>query len=114
MKFMTVVYNAEFEVLMGNARAQAAVMVIPPGGREGGKGNRHKGADQWLYVVEGNGRATVNGKVYRLGPDVLLLIEQGDVHEVANDSDAPLKTLNFYAPPAYAEDEEALPAGRSK
>ncbi|MGV3593324.1 MAG: cupin domain-containing protein [Gammaproteobacteria bacterium] len=113
MKFATVVYNAEFEVVMGNARAQAAVMVVPPGGAEGGAGNRHKGADQWLYVVSGKGRATVNGKPYRLGPDVLLLIEQGDIHEIRNDGDEPLKTLNFYAPPAYTEDEDELPAGRS-
>lgn len=112
MKYQTVVYNAEFEVLMGNARAQAAVMVVPPGGSEGGAGNRHKGADQWLYVVAGKGRATVNGNTYRLGPDVLLLIEAGDVHEIRNDGDEPLKTLNFYAPPAYTEDEEALPAGK--
>jgi mannose-6-phosphate isomerase-like protein (cupin superfamily) len=113
MKFATVVYNTEFDVIMGNARAQAAVMVVPPGGAEGGAGNRHKGADQWLYVVEGKGRATVNGKTYNLGPDVLLLIEQGDIHEIKNTGAAPLKTLNFYAPPAYTEDEEALPAGRS-
>ena len=112
MKFATVVYNAEFEVVMGNARAQAAVMVVPVGGSEGGKDNRHRGADQWLYVLSGSGRATVNGKTYRLGPDVLLLIEQGDIHQIENDGSEPLKTLNFYAPPAYTEDEEVLPAGK--
>ena len=30
---------------------RAAEMVLPPGKTEGGQENRHRGADQWLYVV---------------------------------------------------------------
>ena len=40
---------------------QAAQMVIAPGGKEGGPDNRHRGADQWLYVAEGTGVAIVEG-----------------------------------------------------
>jgi hypothetical protein len=28
-------------------------MVLAVGGKEGGSENRHQGADQWLYVIEG-------------------------------------------------------------
>lgn len=113
MKQAKVIYKDEFKVITGNARSQAAVMVLPPGESEGGKGNRHKGSDQWLYVAAGAGTATIKGKAHKLGPGTLLLIEHGETHEIKNDGEEPLKTLNFYVPPAYSEEEEPLPSGES-
>jgi len=42
----------------------------------------------------------------------LLLIEQGDRHEIRNTGRALLRTLNFYTPPAYRADGTELPRGR--
>jgi len=105
-------FGKGFKVALGNARSQAATMVIAPGDAEGHAGNKHKGADQWLLVVSGEGRATINGHRYRLRPRVLLLIERGDRHEIRNDGTAALVTLNLYVPPAYHADESERPAGR--
>jgi mannose-6-phosphate isomerase-like protein (cupin superfamily) len=113
MKQAKVVYKSDFEVIAGNARSQAAVMVLPPGEAEGGKGNRHKGSDQWLYVAAGNGTATIKGETHKLSPGSLVLIEHGETHEIKNTGNEPLATLNFYVPPAYTEDEERLPSGKS-
>ena len=101
-----------FRVVLGNRRAQAAEMVIAPGGAEGGPGNRHRGADQWLYVIDGKGYAMVNGRRRLLRAGSLLLIERGDVHEVRNSGRALLRTLNVYVPPAYRTDGTPLPRGR--
>ncbi len=101
-----------FRVAIGNRRSQAAEMVLPPGDREGGPDNRHRGADQWLFVLSGRGAATVNGKRYPLRSGSLVLIERGDTHEIRNTGDAPLKTLNVYVPPAYTGEGEELPAGK--
>jgi mannose-6-phosphate isomerase-like protein (cupin superfamily) len=90
-----------FRVAFGNARAQGAVMTIAPGERQGDAQNRHADADQWLYVVEGTGTAVVQDKPQALRPGVLLLIEKGERHEVRNDGEQPLKTLNLYVPPEY-------------
>ena len=88
-------------------------MVLPPGESEGGPDNRHRGADQWLFVVSGSGRATLNGRHYPLRAGRLLLIEQGDTHEIKNTSRRDqLVTLNFYVPPAYTSEGEELPAGQ--
>ena len=106
-------YEDGFAVAFGNGRAQAATMVIAPGGAEGGPDNRHRGADQWLYVVSGQGAAIVEGETHVLRPGVLLLIERGEAHEIRNTGPEPLQTLNFYAPPAYTPDGETLPAGES-
>jgi mannose-6-phosphate isomerase-like protein (cupin superfamily) len=59
-------------------------MTLTPGASEGGPGNRHRGADQWLYVIEGRGRAIVNGRSFALEPGTMLLIERADLHEIRN------------------------------
>jgi mannose-6-phosphate isomerase-like protein (cupin superfamily) len=101
MQSKTLDFDEGFRVAFGNVRAQGAVMTIAPGEREGDAQNRHAKADQWLYVVEGSGTAVVEGKPQTLRPGVLLLIEKGERHEVRNDGQQPLKTLNLYVPPEY-------------
>jgi mannose-6-phosphate isomerase-like protein (cupin superfamily) len=105
-------FGRGFRVAFRNARAQAAEMTIAPGDAEGDARNRHRGADQWLFVVSGTGVATVNRRRYRLKAGSLLLIERGDEHEVRNTGRSLLRTLNVYVPPAYAPDGDELSAGR--
>jgi hypothetical protein len=71
-------------------------MVI--GKAEGGPRNRHRGADQWLYVVSGLGVAKSGTK--RLP------------HEIRNNGRTLLKTLNFYVPPAYTKSGDELPRAK--
>jgi mannose-6-phosphate isomerase-like protein (cupin superfamily) len=101
-------FGRGFRVSIGNDRAQAAQMVIAPGGREGGADNRHRGADQWLFVVAGIGQAIVNGKRYPLRPGSLILIERGDRHEIRCTGRTDLKTVNIYLPPAYSQSGKEL------
>ena len=104
--------RSQFEVVLANRRSQAAEMVLWPGKSEGDSENRHRGADQWLFVVSGTGQAVVNGKRYRLRAGTLLLIERGDTHQIKNTGRGKLATLSFYVPPAYTADGEELPAAR--
>jgi mannose-6-phosphate isomerase-like protein (cupin superfamily) len=112
MKRKQLTLGKGFRIAFGNRRAQAAEMVIPPGDAEGDPRNRHRGADQWLFVISGKGRALVNGRRYALRAGSLLLIERGDRHEVRNTGRGLLRTLNVYVPPAYRKDGEELPAGK--
>ena len=105
-------FGKGFHVALRNARAQAATMVIAPGDAEGGPDNDHRGADQWLFVLSGTGRATIAGKRHALRAGTLLLIARGSKHEIRNLGRAPLKTLNLYVPPAYRKDGEPLPRGK--
>ncbi len=112
MKSKHLRFGKGFRVAIGNRRSQAAEMVIEPGDAEGDPTNRHRGADQWLYVVSGTGLATVNGRRHRLRAGTLLLIEHGDRHEVRNTGRGRLRTLNVYVPPAYTKAGDELPAGK--
>ena len=88
-------------------------MTLAPGDAEGGGDNRHRGADQWLFVQAGTGLAIVNGRRVRLRAGSLVLIERGDLHELRNTGRTPLRTLNVYVPPAYTKKGEELPRGRN-
>ena len=102
-----------FRVVLGDEHSQAAQMTLGPGETEGGPDNRHRGADQWLYVVSGTGSATVAKKRIELRKGTLMLIERGQTHEIRNTGRTPLKTLNLYVPPAYTADGDELSRGRS-
>lgn len=112
MKRGTVQYRRGFHIIVQNSHSQAASMVIDAGQSEGGPDNRHKGADQWLYVESGAGEAIINGHTYEIEGGALLLIEQGDTHEIRNTGSGPMKTFNIYVPPAYNAKGNELPPGR--
>jgi mannose-6-phosphate isomerase-like protein (cupin superfamily) len=112
VKRKTLRFGRGFRVAVGNGRCQAAEMVIRPGDSEGGRGNRHCGADQCLFVLSGVGVAKVNGKRYALRKGVVMLIERGDEHEISNTGHAHLRTLNFYNPPAYSSNGDELPSAQ--
>ena len=112
MKRKQLRFGVGFRVAIGNRRSQAAEMVMKPGKGEGDPANRHRGADQWLFVESGRGVAVVNKRPYALRAGTLLLIEKGDEHEITNTGRTLLKTLNFYVPPAYTKAGDELPPGR--
>ncbi len=112
MKRENLRFEGGFRVVLGNRDAQAAEMVLSPGAAEGGPENRHRGADQWLYVLSGTGIATVNGEDHPVEEGSLMLIERGEEHEIRNTGQDMLRTLNFYVPPAYTAAGEELPPGR--
>jgi mannose-6-phosphate isomerase-like protein (cupin superfamily) len=106
--------QSSFKVALANERSQAAEMVLPPGESEGGASNSHRGADQWLFVISGTGRATVNKRRYPLKAGTLLLIERGDTHEIKNTGREKLVTLNIYMPPAYTTEGDELPPAKPR
>jgi mannose-6-phosphate isomerase-like protein (cupin superfamily) len=112
MQKATLRFGNGFKVAIGNRRAQAATMTIAPGDCEGGPDNRHRGADQWMFVERGTGVAVVNGRRHALKPGTLVLIQARDRHEIRNTGRTPLRTLNIYVPPAYTKSADELPRGR--
>ena len=106
-------FGRGFRVALGDERSQAAQMTLGPGDTEGGPDNRHRGADQWLFVVGGEGVAVVEGDRIELREGTLLLIKRGEAHEIRNTGSEPLRTLNVYVPPAYTAGGDERPAGRN-
>jgi mannose-6-phosphate isomerase-like protein (cupin superfamily) len=112
MKQAKLRFGKGFRVQLGNRGSQAAEMVLAPGDAEGDSDNRHRGADQWLFILSGTGMARVNERRYKLSKGSLMLIERGDEHEIRKTGRGPLRTLNIYVPPAYRANGDPLPRGR--
>jgi len=112
MRSKTCKLGEGFRIAFDHRGVQAAEMVIAPGDKEGGPDNRHAGADQWLFVVEGSGLAIVEGARRRLRRGSLLLIERGERHEIRNTGRSLLVTVNFYSPPAYTQKGVLKHAGK--
>jgi mannose-6-phosphate isomerase-like protein (cupin superfamily) len=105
-------FGRGFRVALCDNGSQVAEMTLAPGEVEGGSENRHRGADQWMFVVAGHGLAVVEGQKIKLEAGTLLLIHRGEPHEIRCMGRETLQTLNVYVPAAYTADGEELPAGK--
>lgn len=112
MQTKTLRFTEGFRLALGTPRGQVAEMTIPRGEAEGGPDNAHRGADQWLFVIAGSGVAIVDKRRASLKKGTLLLIPKGERHEIRNTGRTHLRTLVFYAPPAYRSSDARLPRGR--
>jgi mannose-6-phosphate isomerase-like protein (cupin superfamily) len=101
-------FGEGFRVAFSNRRSQAAEMVIAPGDAEGGPDNRHRGSDQWLYVLSGTGTAMITGKRRTIRAGTLLLIERGDTHEIRNTGQRLLRTLKRLCPASIHGERRAV------
>jgi mannose-6-phosphate isomerase-like protein (cupin superfamily) len=93
-------YRGEFfRVLQQTERSQTAVMTIAAG-EDAGPEETH-GADQIIYIVEGEAILGVDGDERRVGAGALVVIPAGTRHHVRNPGRAPLFLVTVYAPPEY-------------
>jgi mannose-6-phosphate isomerase-like protein (cupin superfamily) len=110
--------RSQFNILATTADLQAAMMTLKPGGTSDDEpSNEHARSEQWLFVIAGSGKARIGKRKgqlrsVKLEANSLLLIEKGELHQIVNTGKAEMRTVNFYAPPAY--DEQGEPMGAIK
>ena len=88
-----------FRVLQETARSQTAVMTVAPG-RDAGPEEIH-GADQIVYVIEGEAELRIGKERCVAGPGTLATIPAGTPHHVKSVGTTALFFLTVYAPPEY-------------
>jgi mannose-6-phosphate isomerase-like protein (cupin superfamily) len=106
--------RGKFNLLASTRELQAAMMTLRPGATSDDEpSNEHSGSEQWLFVISGSGEAKIGkrrGQLRRikLESGSLLIIEKGELHQIVNSGKRSLRTINFYAPPAYDQQGEAV------
>jgi mannose-6-phosphate isomerase-like protein (cupin superfamily) len=106
--------RGEFDLVARTRELQGAMMTLRPGGTSDDEpSNEHPHSEQWLFVISGTGEASIGKRrgqlrKVKLGPNSLLVIEKGELHQIKNTGRQALRTINFYAPPAYDGDGEPL------
>lgn len=111
--------RGKFDLLAATRDVQAAMMTLKPGGASDHEpSNEHRRSEQWLFVLSGSGEARIGKRRdqlrrVKLQENSLLIIEKGELHQIRNTGKRSLRTINFYAPPAYDKDGEPLGIVRS-
>ena len=94
--------NAYFrKVLFTAPNSQLTVMSLKPGEDIGME--THEKGDQFIRIEEGEGRAILNGKEYRIEDDWAMVIPAGTMHNIVNTGDEPLRLYVIYSPPEHPD-----------
>jgi mannose-6-phosphate isomerase-like protein (cupin superfamily) len=89
-------------VLATGKYGQLVVMSIPPGEDIGSE--VHPSTDQIFFVVEGEGKAVLDGKASEIGEDDVVFVPAGAEHNLINTKKREdLKLVTIYAPPQHAD-----------
>jgi mannose-6-phosphate isomerase-like protein (cupin superfamily) len=111
--FSTAGNRSFFKPLHATGDCQAAMMTLKPRQSTTDKPeNEHPRSEQWLLVISGTGRAIVGKKRVQLKEGSLLLVEKDEAHQITNTGRAPMRTINFYAPPAYTSSGDVKPSAK--
>ncbi|MCW5770597.1 MAG: cupin domain-containing protein [Rhodospirillaceae bacterium] len=79
----------------------AGIQVLEPGTHV--RNHAHQRNDELLFVYEGTGRATIDGKDYALAPGALIAVGRYVEHIVFNDGPVPMKIFWVFAPPGLED-----------
>jgi mannose-6-phosphate isomerase-like protein (cupin superfamily) len=88
------------QTLVTGEHAQVVAMTIQPGEEIGEE--THEG-DQILFFVEGLGEAIVDGEVEPVGPNDMVFVPAGTLHNFVNTGSEPLRLVTTYAPPEHPD-----------
>ncbi|MFB0920487.1 MAG: cupin domain-containing protein [Oscillospiraceae bacterium] len=69
----------------------------------------HPNGEEMLYIISGNGKVYIDGKIYPFREGSVVLFEKGKIHMVRNTGAQELKVACFFAPAANLDEYEFHP-----
>lgn len=92
--------NTDFrQVLSTTEHTQLVLMTLRPGEDIGAE--VHRGGDQILVNIDGDGRAVLDGVEYPFVTGDVAMVPEGLEHNIVNTSAGPMRLATVYAPPAH-------------
>jgi quercetin dioxygenase-like cupin family protein len=79
------------------------VVVIEPGNTVK-PAHSHKNHEELIYIVSGEGKAYIDGKVYEVSAGSAVLFSKGSVHMLRNSGSEAMKVACFFTPAATLDD----------
>lgn len=89
------------KVIYTGTKSQLVLMSIPVGGDIGME--THTDVDQILVIVEGEGKAILNGQDSPIEKHDLIFVPAGTEHNFVNTGKEDLKLYTVYAPPNHPD-----------
>ena len=69
------------------------VILLQKGELMGDKAHGHNEIDETFYFIKGNGTMIINNKEYDAPEGSVFLCEPGELHNIRNDSEVPIKIV---------------------
>ena len=88
------------QTIVTGERGQVVVMTLQVGEDIGEE--THEG-DQILFFVEGEGEAVLEGESSPVGPNDMVFVPAGTLHNFVNTGDGKLRLVTTYAPPEHPD-----------
>lgn len=88
-------------VLYTRMHSQIVVMSLLPGENIGLE--THPTSDQILYIMTGDGSATINGEIKPITAHSIVYVPSGAEHDIINNSKGAMKLFTVYAPAIHAD-----------
>lgn len=88
------------QTVVTGEHAQVVVMTLQPGEDIGEE--THEG-DQILFFVEGRGEAVLDGETSSVGPNDMVFVPAGTLHNFVNSGAEKLRIVTTYAPPEHPD-----------
>ncbi len=91
--------NLYRKVLFTGKYSQLVVMALAPGEEIGLETHS---VDQFIYVVKGEGKSLIGVRKANFEEGDAICIPSGELHNVINTGDKPMKLFTVYSPPQHA------------
>lgn len=88
------------QVLFTSNHAQLVVMSLKPGEEIGMEVHE---VDQYLFFLQGTGRAILNGQESNFSPGDVYVVPNGTEHNFINSGDGEVKLYTIYAPAEHPD-----------
>lgn len=88
------------QTIVTGEHSQVVVMMLQPGEDIGEE--THEG-DQILFFVEGRGEAVLEGETSPVGPNDMVFVPAGTLHNFINAGGDKLRLVTTYAPPEHPD-----------
>ena len=94
--------NEAFRRVLSTGKKSQLVLMASPEGEDIGA-EVHPATDQILFIVDGEGKAVVNGKTFKVEENDVVFVPAGARHNLINSGDEELKLFTVYSPPEHAD-----------
>ena len=88
------------KVVFTGPHSQLVLMAVAPGSEIGLETHP---VDQFFYVVDGEGVATIEGRGHKIGKGDAVCVPADQQHNIANFGDEPLKLFTVYSPAQHPD-----------
>jgi mannose-6-phosphate isomerase-like protein (cupin superfamily) len=96
-------HSSDFRKVIATGERSHLVLMSIPASEEIGS-EVHPDTDQILFVLDGEGRAVVDGRTSEVEEGDVVFVPAGTEHNLVNtEDDEDLKVATVYSPPEYAE-----------